>query len=74
MGKRQQDFGLVLRLFGRFEYLAPHRAPGFMMPNKIDRLLAAVVDNPEDSKVCTDPRTDFYLGTSLRHQPITFGL
>jgi hypothetical protein len=71
MGERQQEFGLALRLFGRLEYLAPHRAPGFMMPNKIDRLLTAIVDNSEDSKVRTDPRTDFYLGISLRHQVTT---
>lgn len=41
------------------------------MPNKIDRLQTTVVDNPEDSKVCTDPRTDFYLGTTLSHQVTT---
>ena len=71
MGECQQDLGLALRLLGRLEYLAPHRAPGFMMPNKIDRLQTAVVDNPEDSKVCADPRTNFYLGISLRHQVTT---
>ena len=37
------------------------------MPNKIDRLVTALVDNPEDGKLCTDPRTDFYLETTLRH-------
>ena len=41
------------------------------MPNKIDRLQTTVVDNPEDSKVCTDPRTNFYFGISLRHQVTT---
>ena len=41
------------------------------MPNKIDRLPAAVVDNSEDGKVCTDPRTDFYLATTLSQQITT---
>ena len=40
------------------------------MPNKVDRLIAMIIDNPEDSKVRTEPISNLKFSGSFSHQSV----
>ena len=60
--ERQQNLGLTVRLSSRFEYLTSHWTPRFLVPDEVDRLFAAIINNTEDRQVCTEPRAYFNSG------------
>jgi hypothetical protein len=55
MGQRQQDVGLVLRGLLRPQHLAQHWAPGFVVPNKLDRPFAEIINDAENGQVWSEP-------------------
>src|ERR1700733_6366662 len=74
MSQRQEDVGLALRGLHRLQHLAQHRAPGFVVPNKVDRLTAAIIDDTENGEVCTEPRAKSYFRSTFSHHCSTISV
>lgn len=67
MRERQQDVGLALRCLIRLQHFAQHWAPGFVVPNKVHRLVATIVDNTENGEVWIEPCANFNFGSTFNH-------